>query len=133
MQSAFTSRDTGGNSLGEIVALSSEYHRRQAATLTQLAQTTRNLEALLRMAAEHVVQADETVRITEPTDRPRGDLLAEIPPNRKKYRVTGVVRLRPLRGPRSHSHHSQKEPRAILSSGLPPMKSIDGMIGMTGR
>ena len=76
MQSAFPPRDTGGNSLGEIVALSSEYHRRQAATLTQLAQTTRNLDtakALLRMAAEHVVQADETVRITEPKDRPRGD------------------------------------------------------------
>ena len=60
MQSAFPPRDTSGNSPGEIVALSSEYHRRQATTLTQLAQTTRNLDtakALLRMAAEHVVQA----------------------------------------------------------------------------
>ena len=45
-------------------------------------------------------------------------MAAEIPPNRKRYRVTGVVRLRPLRGPRSDSHHSQKEPRAILSSGV---------------
>ena len=56
--------------------LSSEYHRRQATTLTQLAQTTRNLDtakALLRMAAEHLVQADETLRITEPTDKPGVD------------------------------------------------------------
>ena len=54
----------------------SEYHRRQATTLTQLAQTTRNLDtakALLRMAAEHLVQADETLRITEPTDKPGVD------------------------------------------------------------
>jgi hypothetical protein len=61
---------------GNIVALSSEYHRRQATTLTQLAQTTRNLDtakALLRMAAERLVQADETVRITELTDRPPVD------------------------------------------------------------
>jgi hypothetical protein len=53
-------------------ALSSEYHRRQATTLTQLAQTTRNQDtakALLRMAAEHLV----TVRITEPTDKPGVD------------------------------------------------------------
>jgi hypothetical protein len=58
------------------MALSSEYHRRQATTLTQLAQTTRNLDtakALLRMAAEHLVQADETLRITEPTDKPGVD------------------------------------------------------------
>ena len=58
------------------MALSSEYHRRQATTLTQLAETTRNLDtakALLRMAAEHLVQAEETVRITEPTDRPHVD------------------------------------------------------------
>ena len=58
------------------MALSSEYHRRQAMTLTQLAQTTRNLDtakALLRMAAEHLVQADETARITEPTDKPGVD------------------------------------------------------------
>jgi hypothetical protein len=44
--------------VGEIVALSSEYHRRRATILTQLAQSTRNLDAakaLLRMAAEHVV------------------------------------------------------------------------------
>jgi hypothetical protein len=53
-------------------ALSSEYHRRQATTLTQLAQTTRNQDtakALLRMAGEHLV----TVRITEPTDKPGVD------------------------------------------------------------
>ena len=62
-----------GTFVGQIMALSSEYHRRQATTLTQLAQTTRNLDtakALLRMAAEHLVQADETLRITEPTDKP---------------------------------------------------------------
>ena len=74
MQSAFTPR--WWKFSGGIVALSSEYHRRQATTLTQLAQTTRNLDtakAQLRMAAEHVVQADETVRIMIPTDRPAVD------------------------------------------------------------
>jgi hypothetical protein len=62
-----------GTFVGQIMVLSSEYHRRQATTLTQLAQTTRNLDtakALLRMAAEHLVQADETLRVTEPTDKP---------------------------------------------------------------
>jgi hypothetical protein len=55
------------------MVLSSEYHRRQATTLTQLAQTTRNLDtakALLRMSAEHLVQADEALRVAEPTDKP---------------------------------------------------------------
>jgi hypothetical protein len=72
VQWAFRPRDV----CGQIMALSSEYHRRQATTLTQLAQTTRNLDtakALLRMAAEHLVQADETLRITEPTDKPGVD------------------------------------------------------------
>jgi hypothetical protein len=32
-----------------------------------------NAKALLRMAAEHLVQADETLRITEPTDKPGVD------------------------------------------------------------
>jgi hypothetical protein len=117
------------------MVLSSEYHRRQATTLAQLAHTTRNLDtakALLRMSAEHLVQADEACESRNQRTS-QVSVAAEIPPNRRRYRVTGVVHLRPLRGPRSYSHHSQKEPRAILSSGLPPMKSIDGMIGMTGR
>ena len=72
------------------MALSSEYHRRQATTLTQLAQTTRNLDtakALLRMAAEHLVQADETARITRNQRTSQVSIVAEIPPNRKRYRV----------------------------------------------
>jgi hypothetical protein len=117
------------------MVLSSEYHRRQATTLAQLAQTTHNLDtakALLRMSLS------TSCKPTKPCESrnqrtSQVSVAAEIPPNRRRYRVTGVVHLRPLRGPRSYSHHSQKEPRAILSSGLPPMKSIDGMIGMTGR
>ena len=76
MQSGVPAAGQLSTFVGEIVALSSEYHRRQATTLTQLAQSTRNLDtakALLRMAAEHVVQADETVRITALTDRPSVD------------------------------------------------------------
>jgi hypothetical protein len=48
-----------------IVSISPEYHRRQAATLAQLAQTTRDpdtAKALLRMAAEHIARAEEAVR-----------------------------------------------------------------------
>ena len=69
-------RFSRGTFVGKITVLSSEYHHRQATTLTQLAQTTRNLDtakALLRMAAEHLVQADETLRVTEPTDKPGVD------------------------------------------------------------
>ena len=45
-----------------IVTINPEYHRRQAATLTQLAQTTRDpdtAKALLRVAADHVGRADD--------------------------------------------------------------------------
>ena len=76
MQSGVPAAGQLSTFVGEIVVLSSEYHRRQATTLTQLAQSTRYLDtakALLRMAAEHVVQADETVRITALTDRPSVD------------------------------------------------------------
>jgi hypothetical protein len=58
------------------IARNKEQNRRQATTLTQLAQTSRNLDtakALLRMAAEHLVQADETLLVTEPTDKPSVD------------------------------------------------------------
>ena len=53
------------------VSISPEYHRRQAATLTQLAQTTRDpnaAEALLRIAAEDTVRADQAVRTLTPLD-----------------------------------------------------------------
>ena len=58
------------------VSISPEYHRRQAATLTQLAQTTSNpnaAEALLRIAAEHIVRADQAVRTLTPLDKPSGN------------------------------------------------------------
>ena len=47
---------------GAVVAISPEYHRRQAATLTQLAQTTRDpdtAKALLRVAADYIGRADD--------------------------------------------------------------------------
>jgi hypothetical protein len=47
------------------MSISPEYHRRQAATLTQLAQTTRDpdtAKALLRVAADHISRADEAAR-----------------------------------------------------------------------
>jgi hypothetical protein len=55
------------------VSISPEYHRRQAATLTQLAQTTRDPEtakALLRVAADHISRADEAVRDLALVDKP---------------------------------------------------------------
>jgi hypothetical protein len=45
-----------------IVSLSPGYHRRQATALTQLAETTRDpdiAKALLQVASEHLVRADE--------------------------------------------------------------------------
>jgi hypothetical protein len=45
-----------------IVPPNSDYHRRQAATLVQLAQNTRDsntASALMRMAAEHITLAEE--------------------------------------------------------------------------
>jgi hypothetical protein len=44
----------------------SDYHRRQAATLIRLAQTTRDQEtsaALMRLAAEHTELAEKSVRM----------------------------------------------------------------------
>jgi hypothetical protein len=54
------------------MVLSSEYHRRQATTLAQLAQTTHNRygQSAAADVAEHLVQADEALRVTEPTDKP---------------------------------------------------------------
>jgi hypothetical protein len=55
------------------VSINPEYHHRQAATLTRLAQTTRDpdtAKALLRIAAEHVERADEAARTLAPADNP---------------------------------------------------------------
>jgi hypothetical protein len=49
------------------MAISSEYHRRQAATLLQLAQNTRDPDtanALLQIVAEHIARAEEAVART---------------------------------------------------------------------
>jgi hypothetical protein len=49
------------------MAISSEYHRRQAATLLQLAQNTRDPDtanALLQIVAEHTARAEEAVAKT---------------------------------------------------------------------
>jgi hypothetical protein len=61
---------------GEIVALSSEYHRSQAITLTQLARTTRDREAaqsLFRLAAEHIELADDVARARSAAAPPSND------------------------------------------------------------
>jgi hypothetical protein len=54
------------------MAISPEYHRRQAATLLQLAQNTRDPDtanALLQIVAEHVARAEEAVaRTAVPAD-----------------------------------------------------------------
>jgi hypothetical protein len=54
------------------MAISSEYHRRQAATLLQLAQNTRDPDtanALLQIVAEHIAPAEEAVaRTAVPAD-----------------------------------------------------------------
>jgi hypothetical protein len=54
------------------MAISPEYHRRQAATLLQLAQNTRDPDtanALLQIVAEHVARAEEAVaRTAAPAD-----------------------------------------------------------------
>ena len=54
------------------MAISSEYHRRQAATLLQLAQNTRDPDtanALLQIVAEHIARAEEAVaRTAAPAD-----------------------------------------------------------------
>ena len=54
------------------MAISSEYHRRQAATLLQLAQNTRDSDtanALLQIVAEHIARAEEAVaRTAVPAD-----------------------------------------------------------------
>jgi hypothetical protein len=54
------------------MAISSEYHRRQAATLLQLAQNTRDPDtanALLQIVAEHIARAEEAVaRTAVPAD-----------------------------------------------------------------
>jgi hypothetical protein len=58
---------------GAFVSISPEYHRRQAATLTQFARTTRDPDTakeLLRIAAEHLVRADEAVPTLTPVERP---------------------------------------------------------------
>lgn len=50
---------------GYGLALDSDYHRRQAATLIRFAQTTRDPDtsaALMRLAAEHIELAEETAR-----------------------------------------------------------------------
>jgi hypothetical protein len=55
------------------VSISPEYHRRQAATLTQLAQSTRDPETakvLLQVAADHIARADEAVRDLSSVDKP---------------------------------------------------------------
>jgi hypothetical protein len=47
------------------VPLSSDYHRRQATTLIQLARTTNNAataKALLKLAAEYIVLAEQAAR-----------------------------------------------------------------------
>jgi hypothetical protein len=47
------------------VSISPNYHRRQATALTHLAETARDPEvvkALLRIASEHIVRADEAER-----------------------------------------------------------------------
>jgi hypothetical protein len=49
------------------MAISPEYHRRQAATLLQLAQNTRDpdtAKALLQIVAEHIARAEEAVAKT---------------------------------------------------------------------
>jgi hypothetical protein len=54
------------------MAIRSEYHRRQAATLLQLAQNTRDPDtanALLQIVAEHIARAEEAVaRTAVPAD-----------------------------------------------------------------
>lgn len=48
------------------MSLSPDYHRRQATALTHIAETTRDPEfakALLRIASEQIVRADEAERI----------------------------------------------------------------------
>lgn len=54
------------------MAISPEYHRRQAATLLQLAQNTRDSDtanALLQIVAEHIARAEEAVaRTAAPAD-----------------------------------------------------------------
>ena len=56
----------GHSSLGSgVLALSPDYHRRQATALTHLAETTSDpdaAKALLRIASEHIVCADEAER-----------------------------------------------------------------------
>ena len=56
----------GHSSLGTgVLALSPDYHRRQATALTHLAETTSDpdaAKALLRIASEHIVCADEAER-----------------------------------------------------------------------
>jgi hypothetical protein len=56
----------GNASVGSgVVSLSPDYHRRQATALTHLAETTSDREvakALLRIASEHIVCADEAER-----------------------------------------------------------------------
>jgi hypothetical protein len=47
------------------LALSADYHRRQAAQLIRLAQTTRDQDTaanLMRLAAEHIALAEEATR-----------------------------------------------------------------------
>ena len=51
--------------VGCSVSLSPDYHRRQATALTHIAETSRDPElakALLRIASEQIVQADEAER-----------------------------------------------------------------------
>jgi hypothetical protein len=51
--------------VGCSVSLSPDYHRRQATALTHIAETTRDPElakALLRIASEQIVHADEAER-----------------------------------------------------------------------
>ncbi len=50
---------------GAAMSQDSDYHRRQAAALIRLAQTTRDQEtsvALMRLAAEHTELAEKSVR-----------------------------------------------------------------------
>ena len=52
---------------GKTLPISSDYHHRQAATLTRLAQTTRDpdtAKALLRIAADHIARAEEAAQTT---------------------------------------------------------------------
>ena len=115
------------------MVLSSEYHRRQATTLTQLAQTTRNLDtakALLRMAAE------TSCRPMRPcgsrNQRTSQVSIAEIPPNRKRYRLRASFACALCEG-RAATHIIYKKNPSNPKLGVClSMKSIDGMIGMTG-